>query len=60
LKEDEREPNMQPEQRSYVISLCDRVAREYDPDKFTALVQQLEVVLNSLHLAQQGPKTAAQ
>lgn len=50
---------MQPEERAYLLNLCERIAREQDRDKFTQLLQELEVALDSLHLTDQGPKTAS-
>ena len=51
---------MQPEQRAFVLILCDRMAREQDPDKFHYLLQQLEVALDSLHPNEHEFKRASQ
>jgi|GraSoiStandDraft_50_1057286.scaffolds.fasta_scaffold593479_1 hypothetical protein len=36
---------MEPEERAHLVSLCDRIEREQDVEKFTALILELEVAI---------------
>jgi hypothetical protein len=44
---------MKPEERAYLLTLCDRITREQDPGKFTELILQLEVLLDFFHPAEE-------
>jgi len=44
---------MSPEARQRVMSLCVRITTERDRDKFTELVQELDVLLEFLHSTEQ-------
>ena len=37
---------MKPEQREHLLSLCHRVEHEEDPETFTQLICELEVLLD--------------
>ena len=45
-------------EREQMKALCDLIASEQDPEKFTRLIEQLEVLLTSKELRLHEPKQA--
>jgi hypothetical protein len=49
---------MTPEQSEIIRGLCQSIATERDPDRFTELVQELKVWLESFSSSDPNPKSA--